>query len=271
MPFQRLTKVSSRRRSAASATPEHVLERLTPPKPRQPHPHQTRACAAVTSSLPEPADTGEVLVTDVDQRRLAAGQHLRHYHRGKPSDAGRQHVQEDERAQALDLPNDPDHGRQEVEQHEPGDQTDTEGGITASAFMSLLARARSLADQDVRKFDVLWLEVKITPFAAGEPISGDLPERHRKLHVRSEESPLNSRRSGRLRNAEQRPRLNGVAPITVRMRTERRRRRAAGAICLAMARTGRSAGRRRAAEPTCQTLIVGRDLNWRRYAGGHVV
>ena len=40
--------------------------------------------------------------------------------------AGRQHVQEDEQAQALDLADDPDHGGQEVEQHEPGDQADSE-------------------------------------------------------------------------------------------------------------------------------------------------
>ncbi len=38
-----------------------------------------------------------------------------------------EHVQEDEQAQALDLPDDPDHGGQEVDQHEPGDQADPEG------------------------------------------------------------------------------------------------------------------------------------------------
>jgi TIR domain len=37
-----------------------------------------------------------------------------------------------------------------------------------------LDRARSLAAQGVREGAVLWLEVEMRPFAAGEPISGDL-------------------------------------------------------------------------------------------------
>jgi hypothetical protein len=37
-----------------------------------------------------------------------------------------------------------------------------------------LDRAQSLAAQGIREGAVLWLEVEMRPFAAGEPVSGDL-------------------------------------------------------------------------------------------------
>ena len=37
-----------------------------------------------------------------------------------------------------------------------------------------IARAKSMAAQGVREGDVLWLEVEMTPFAKGQPVSGEL-------------------------------------------------------------------------------------------------
>jgi len=61
-------------------------------------------------------------------------------------------------------------------------QLESHGGVMGVSYEYRLvdnnnqpiARAKSLTAQGVREGDVLWLEVEITPFAKGQPISGEL-------------------------------------------------------------------------------------------------